>query len=294
MSSSPQPNFSTEPPLPEGSAGVVPPPPPPLIQPGPPIFPAWTGWDVLAVLVFTIVSVLVLSLVAIFVLATRPGHRPISFTNVSADPALLPAVLISQAVAYLLVLIFMYMMVRSRSGQTFGQAIQWRWPGKSLPLFFGTGVLLALAVDSLTRFLPIPKSLPMDSYFHAEMSAYMMAIFGITLAPLMEELFFRGMLFPWLERKLGQYAWFRAGTRGVVTAILVTAAAFAAIHGAQLGYAWAPIFSIFVVGIAFTLVRVRTNSVASCFLVHCGYNSALFATLWWVSDHFRHLDKVSG
>ncbi len=281
--------------MPDGSAAVVPPPPPPLIsQPPPPVFPAWSGWDVLAVLVFTFVTVLVLSLVAIFILAMRPGHRPVSFTDLSADSSLLPAVLISQAVAYLLVLVFMYFMVRSRSGQTFGQAIHWQWPGKSLLLFFGLGVVVALVVDSLSRFLPIPKSLPMDSYFHDEMSAYMMAIFGITLAPLMEELFFRGMLFPWLERKLGQYTWFQAGTRAVVTAILVTAAAFAAIHGAQLGYAWAPIFSIFVVGIAFTLVRVRTNSVASCFLVHCGYNFALFATLWWVSDHFRHLDKVSG
>lgn len=294
MSSPPPPNLIPQP-------GQTPP-PQPLESPqplqasiaGPHGFPAWTGWDVTAVLVFTFVAVIVFSLIAVFVLAFLPGHRPVSFSDLSADPSLLPAVLISQAVAYLLVLVFMYMTVRSRSGLSFAQAIHWRWPGRSVLLFVGIGVVLALVVDSLSRFLPIPKSLPMDSYFHDEKSAYMMAIFGITLAPLMEELFFRGMFYPWLERKLGQYAWFRVGARGVVTTILVTALAFAAIHGAQLGYAWAPIFSIFVVGVAFTLVRVRTDSVASCFLVHCGYNFALFATLWWVSDHFRHLEKVSG
>ena len=107
----------------------------------------------------------------------------------------------------------------------------------------------------------------------------MMAAFGITLAPLLEELFFRGMLYPVLRRSVG-----------VGLAILLTAIAFAFIHGAQLGYAWAPLLSIFVVGTVFTLVREKTNSVAASFLMHCGYNLALFATLWVGSDHFRHLE----
>ena len=49
------------------------------------------------------------------------------------------------------------------------------------------------------------------------------------------------MLYPLLRR-----------TVGVVAAVLFTATAFASIHGAQLGYAWAPILSIFVVGVVFT------------------------------------------
>ena len=74
---------------------------------------------------------------------------------------------------------------------------------------------------------------------------------------------------------------------------MLTAAPFAAIHGAQLGYAWAPILSIFVVGVVFTAMRARMNSVALSFLMHCGYNFALFALLWFASDHYRHLEKVT-
>jgi membrane protease YdiL (CAAX protease family) len=135
----------------------------------------------------------------------------------------------------------------------------------------------------MARFLPIPKSLPIDAYFHDATSAYMMAAFGITLAPLLEELFFRGLLYPLLRRAVG-----------LIAAVLLTAAAFAAIHGAQLGLAWAPVLSIFVVGVVFTMVRVRTNSVAASFLMHCGYNFALFAALWLASDHYRHLERVTG
>ena len=108
-----------------------------------------------------------------------------------------------------------------------------------------------------------------------------MAAFGITLAPLLEELFFRGMLYPVVRRDTS-----------VKVAVLFTAATFALIHGTQLGYAWAPLLSIFVVGVVFTLVRERTESVAASFLMHCGYNLALFGSLWLASDHFRHLEKA--
>jgi membrane protease YdiL (CAAX protease family) len=123
----------------------------------------------------------------------------------------------------------------------------------------------------------------MDKYFHDASSAYLMAAFGVTLAPLLEELFFRGLLYPLLRRAFG-----------LTMAVIVTAATFAAIHGTQLGYAWAPVLSIFVVGVAFTVARARTNSVAASFLMHCGYNFSLFALLWLASDHYRHLEKVTG
>ncbi len=110
-----------------------------------------------------------------------------------------------------------------------------------------------------------------------------MAVFGMTLAPLLEELFFRGLLYPLLRRRHRPVDGCAAHRLG-----------FAAIHGAQLGYAWAPVLSIFIVGVVFTLVRERRSSVAASFLMHCGYNFTLFALLWIASDHFRHLEKVLG
>jgi hypothetical protein len=150
-------------------------------------------------------------------------------------------------------------------------------------LFFVSGSIFAFAVEFASRWLPIPKSLPMDKMFSDTSGAYLMAVFGVTLAPLLEELFFRGMLYPLVRRRLG-----------VVVGVLLTAGAFASIHGTQLGYAWGPLLSIFVVGVVFTLVRERTDSVAASFLMHCGYNFTLFAALWFASDHFRHLEKVAG
>ena len=251
-----------------------------LAAPAPKPFPSWSAWDVVAVLVFSVVAILVFTVVALFIARTLPQYHNASFTELATIAAV---VIGAQTAAYPVILLFIFMLVRTRSGEPFGEGIRWNWPGRLGPGFVIGGVVLALLIDGLARFLPMPKSLPMDSYFRDASSAYLMAAFGLTLAPLLEELFFRGLLYPLLRR-----------AAGLIASVVLTAAAFAAIHGAQLGYAWGPVLSIFVVGVTFTIVRVRTNSVAASFLMHCGYNFALFSALWVASDHFRHLEKVTG
>jgi len=243
-------------------------------------FPPWSGWDFVAVTVFTVFAIFACTLIALFVAHSMPQYRNANITQLATNALI---VIGAQAAAYPAVLLFIFFLVRTRSSEPFGEAIRWRWPGGIAPAYVAAGAVLALVVDSLARYLPIPKSLPMDTYFHDATSAYAMAAFGITLAPLFEETIFRGLLYPLLDR-----------TFGVVFGVLLTGLGFAAIHGAQLGFAWAPVLSIFVVGVVFTIVRVRTNSVASSFLMHCGYNFALFAALWVGSDHFRHMEKAVG
>lgn len=250
---------------------------PPLLAPR---FPAWSWWDVLAVLGFTLFTVFLFSMAALFIARHIPQLRRMPLADLATDARIVVG---AQAAAYPLVLVFIFILVRSKTRERFAQAIRWNWPAVTAPAFFVGGTVLAIVVESLSNLLPIPKSLPMDKYFHDATGAYLLAAFGLTLAPLMEEMFFRGLLYPLLR-----------STFSLTIAVVVTAAAFAGIHGAQLGYAWGPILSIFVVGIVFTIVRVRTNSVAASFLTHCGYNFALFTALWVASDHFRHLEKVAG
>jgi membrane protease YdiL (CAAX protease family) len=256
--------------------------PPEPALPAPPAsrFPAWSWWDALAVLGFTLFGVFLFSLVALAIARHFPEYRRMPISELATDARIVVG---AQATAYPVVLIFILILVRTRTHERFRDAIRWNWPGMAAPGFFLAGTALALVVDWLSRFLPIPKSLPMDQYFHDASSAYLLAAFGLSLAPLLEEVFFRGMLYPLMRRAFG-----------LTAAIVLTAAAFAAIHGAQLGYAWGPILSIFVVGLVFTFTRERVNSVAASFLMHCGYNSALFTALWVASDHFRHLEKVTG
>ena len=62
--------------------------------------------------------------------------------------------------------------------------------------------MLAVGLGLLSRFLPIPKSLPMDRFFQNQLGAYLMMFFGVTVAPFAEEMLFRGFLYPVLDRWL--------------------------------------------------------------------------------------------
>ena len=234
----------------------------------------------IAVLGVTLGAVFLFSGVALVIahLQTSQRHVPL------ADLATSPLVIIgSQIAAYPVVILFMIALVRGKTPEGFWSAIRWNWPGAAAVRFFFSGAIFAFVVEFASRWLPIPKSLPVEKLFTDSAGAYLMAAFGITLAPLLEELFFRSMLYPLLRR-----------ATSVWVAVVLTAAAFASIHGAQLGYAWAPVLSIFVVGIVFTLVREQSNSVAASFLMHSGYNATLFSMLWFATDHFRHLERVAG
>jgi membrane protease YdiL (CAAX protease family) len=144
-----------------------------------------------------------------------------------------------------------------------------------------SGVALALFSDVAQVVLHrwIPKSLPITEFFQDRSSAMLLAGFGILVAPLVEEMLFRGFLYPALARWIG-----------AVPAIVITAAGFALLHGGQLAYSWVPLLLIFTVGAVLTIVRAMTKSVASSVLVHMAYNFTLFLQLYIGTHGFRNFE----
>jgi uncharacterized protein len=251
----------------------------PLPEGRPPENPPWSGWDVLLIAVAELFCILVFSFGTFAIAIHLPAFRHVPAQDLARDPRVILPV---QVAAYAVVVLFMYALVRHSYGRPFWPSVKWNWRRARPALaYVGGGVLLATAVQAASSVLPIPKSLPIEKMFNTQSGAYLMAAFGISIAPLMEELFFRGFLYPVLARRMGMWA-----------GVLLTGAAFAALHESQLGHAWAPVMLLFVVGVVLTLARARTGSVAAGFLIHVGYNLMLFASLWYMSDHFRHLERA--
>jgi len=245
--------------------------PPPLDE-----NPIWTGIDLLQMIGVIVATMAVVPL-AIIVLAHFTIYKGIPLTEIVKIP---DVVLIAQLLIYAVVFAVMRRLARVRGGR-FWEAVRWNWPQTSWGVFLFLGVGLYFVLIGLGQFLPIPKHLPIDRFFQTAREAGIMSVIAITLAPLMEELFFRGFLYPVLARRLGK-----------VVAILLTSALFGLLHGAQLGYSWA-VLIIFLVGIALTTVRAVTKSVASSFLVHVGYNATLSALLFAATSGFRHLERLN-
>ena len=173
----------------------------------------------------------------------------------------------------------MIMLVQGKYHQPFWQAIHWNWPrNAALMLLLG---VFTVSLDLLSKYLPMPKTTPFDQFFARPSDAYLMVAFAVTFGPLMEELFFRGLLYPVLERRAG-----------VIPAIVLTALPFGMIHYLQYK-SWAAVLVITLVGVVLTAVRAVTKSVAASFLVHVGYNGTLMTLAALATDGFRHMEKAA-
>ena len=239
--------------------------------------PTWGVIDVVLIVVFYVIATGLLTAIVFGIIHSVPHWKHYTVAQLAAEPL---AVIPPQTLGYVVTLLFMVLVVRRGTAMPFWKAAKWGWPTNVFPyLAFGLG--LSLVVQLVSSFLPIPKSLPIDEFFKTTHAAWILAVFGVSIAPLFEELFFRGFLYPVLFRRIGYFA-----------AMVVNSLLFALTHGGQLAHAWAPLLVLFAVGMVLTYVRARTQSVACSFLVHSGYNAFLFAMIFVATEGFRHMDKL--
>jgi hypothetical protein len=127
------------------------------------------------------------------------------------------------------------------------------------------------------------------------------------MAPVFEELAFRGFLLPstasawdWLRgqrRELDEGTSTDRDPRWSIVALLasctVTSIAFALVHADQLAHAWAPLSVLFAVSLVLCAVRLWTQSLAASTFIHATYNGTIFTILFFATGGFRHLDKIT-
>ncbi len=296
-----------------------PPPTPPPPFPGP-VFPLEPYVrprripNVGHTILFFMVAIIVLLLTSVSAFAVVMGLHLLG-TETSDQLLREPRLLIpSMAAGYLIAGAIVWAIFTHLWQQPFLQGLRWnfsfvrrRW----VPLLAG-GVVLSLVVQLLSNFLPIPKTLPIDDFFRTPADVWMVALFGTFLAPVCEELAFRGFLLPSLA---SAWDWLRgfkrssdlsliATDQGVpddprwsIPALLfsctVTSIAFALVHADQLAHAWAPLSVLFCVSLVLCGVRLWTHSLAASTLIHATYNGTIFTILFFGTGGFRHLDKIT-
>jgi membrane protease YdiL (CAAX protease family) len=282
------------------------------------------------VLFFTVaILVLILASVSAFVIVMGlhlMGHE--TPEQLLREPRLL---IPSMAVGYFIAGGIVWAVFTYLWHQPFTQALRWNLPvvRRHWRGLLGCGVVLSLVVQFLSNFLPIPKTLPIDDFFRTSGDVWMVAVFGTFVAPVFEELAFRGFLLPslasawdWLRGPgdpLSQRAALADAAGGVfagsadgagihtgapnddprwsvpalVFSCTLTSIAFALVHADQLAHAWAPLAVLFAVSAVLCGVRLWTQSLAASTLIHATYNATIFTILFFATGGFRHLDKIT-
>ena len=169
-----------------------------------------------------------------------------------------------------------------------------------------TGIGVSVAAQLLESRMTLPKKMPMDAFFRTPFDVLIVAAFGTLIAPLAEEIFFRGFLLPgvaiawdWLTLPKTEEARLRWQTtdtlsrNGLVVSGVLTSLLFAVLHAAQLGFAWNAVGVLWLVGGVLTVVRIRLRSLAASTLVHMTYNGFIFAVVLIATGGLRHMEQLT-
>ncbi len=283
---------------------IEPPPPPPLqlVPPPPPpkLIPNFGHTLVFLLLVIpALIGGYIIALLSIY--AAHPHIRiPILMQQIGQNVIYAISM---QAAIYAVLWALAALVFSLWWGRSFAKGIHWNLSAATHRFLWLAllGGVTGLAITLAGNFLPMPKAPPiLEDLTKSAAGAWVLMAFGVTVAPITEELAFRGFLLPslvnffrWLERKrlIGESA---VHTIGIPLSIVLTSIPFAFMHAAQVSNSWGPVLLIGLVSVVLCIVRLATDSVAAGFLVHACYNLTLFSGLLIQTDGFKHLDKLKG
>lgn len=145
--------------------------------------------------VITLISLLLTQLLAVGIAMGLHLFPHKSLRDMAQDPKL---ILPSMFLAYFVAAILCILIFTALWKLPFAEGIRWdlapvarhRW------LLVGIGIILSIAIQALSNFLPIPKELPIDQFFRTPLDVWLVAFFGVFIAPAFEELAFRGFVLP--------------------------------------------------------------------------------------------------
>lgn len=237
------------------------------VVPPPSREPFWGYTDLLLVMGIIVASIALITLVGGVLVFIYPRLRD------DPTPLLLPV----QVAFYGFIYLALYLTLRIRYGNPVFPSLGWRRTRFNLGIAAFGGAILAFGIAGLAALLHTPQvPSPLDRFLKSPVDLTLFGILAVTLAPVFEELFFRGFLQPLLSR-----------TFGVLAGILVTALVFGLLHAPEYDWKWQYVVAVSLAGAVFGWVRARTNSIIPSTIMHGCYNLVFVIALIW-TKYVKH------
>lgn len=222
------------------------------VAPPAPREPFWGYADLLLVMGIVVASIALITLVGGVLIFLYPALRD------DPTPLLLPV----QVAFYGFIYLALYLTFKTRYRKPVFASLGWRRTTLNLGIAALGGAVLAFGISGLAALLHTPQvPSPLDRFLKSPIDLALFGALAVTLAPLFEELFFRGFLQPLLSR-----------TFGLLSGILITALVFGLMHAPEYAWAWQYVVAVSLAGAVFGWVRARTNSIIPSVIMHGCYN----------------------
>jgi membrane protease YdiL (CAAX protease family) len=219
----------------------------------------WSWRDLAA---FTIAAVLTYFLVTLGAVSLKSSGRvdlrPEDFTT--------GELLLMQGLLHLILVGFVVLIVKVIHRRPLLKTLHWhRTSTFTTASLVKGGILLAVLVLVISGLLPPSAPTPIERQLRSMESMYLFALFAIGIAPFVEEIIVRGFLFEVFSDVVSLRA-----------AVPLTTLLFAGLHVLQLWGNWGAMLLIFGVGYTLGVVRYRSGSLISCWIIHTTYNAVIF------------------
>jgi uncharacterized protein len=215
----------------------------------------------------------------------------------------------SQAAWYVFTLLFCMLIFPFAWHRSFFAGLQWRAEAAAGRIGRLIGAALACFIAAIVDELviPGPANAPIDQTFRMPGAAWLLFGFGVTLAPLIEEIAYRGLLLPalctacdWMREQFAhaqplppaEDGFPRWSMPAMIFASVLVSVPFALMHGEQTAYSIGPFLLLVSISLALCWVRLAVRSLAASVVVHSSYNLLLFSLMFLGTGGFRHLDRM--
>ncbi len=177
------------------------------------------------------------------------------------DPNAILANIISIIPAHLLTILLSWFVVTHLNKHSFFEMLGWKW-GKfnGLQTFvYMAGIVVGFFVLAyfLTKIFGDNDNQLTQILKSSNMAVYIIAFMATFTAPLVEEVVYRGILYSSFQR-----------TFGVNLAVIIVTALFAGVHVPQYWGSPATIIMICLLSLVLTLIRVKTDNLLPCIVLH--------------------------
>lgn len=223
------------------------------------------GLWVLSILVLAVVPLLTLAPYLIYRAATA-GRAAINPTVLTTDAMVLFYSVVGIVPAHLLTLYLAYLVVTEGGRRPFWKTLRWEWPQGTTP---GTAILLSVLIAvvlyglawGLTTLYGGEKT-DLDRLIESSIYTRVATAFlAFATAPLVEEVIYRGVIYPAIEKVMG-----------MGFAIAVVSMLFAGVHVWQYRTNIAVIVVITLLSIILTVARAVTGKLLPSFIIHLVFN----------------------
>jgi len=237
-------------------------------QPIDPDRPRWGPGAGLGAWAVSILAPIILGVIVVipFVLAQQQAEGTLPGQSVKITEGLAIASIIATIGGHLIAMLVCWMIVTRNGKDPFFDSMGWHWGGlnaaRKAALIIGVPMVMIGIQFALSRVLPDSDNTQFEQMLRTSATVRLMVVaMAVLIAPIVEEVIYRGVLYSGLRSKLA-----------ASPSILIVTLLFAAVHVPQYWGAWASLVALTILSLILTMIRAASKSILPCAVVHLAFN----------------------